>query len=187
MPRSQIIRLRNDFVEIDPRQWATEYDIDVNVGLGTGTQNEKTAILVQIDGKQEQILQQLGMDNPVVTLSQYTNTLSEIAEMAGFKDTSRFFNSGQSIDQKVQQQQQQQMAMDQQSAQAQANVPDPAVIKAQEELKLKREKMEADIALEREKMRLNFELRKQELEAELALRAQAKALGGNVSTNLPRA
>ena len=48
-------------------------------------------------------------------------------------------------------------------------------------------KMEADIALEREKMRLNFELRKQELEAELALRAQAKALGGNVSTNLPRA
>ena len=47
--------------------------------------------------------------------------------------------------------------------------------------------MEADIALEREKMRLNFELRKQELEAELALRAQAKALGGNVSTNLPRA
>ena len=187
MPRSQIIRLRNEFVEIDPRQWATEYDIDVNVGLGTGTQNEKTAMLVQIAGKQEQILQQLGMDNPVVSLSQYTNTLSEIAEMAGFKDTSRFFNSGQRIDQEVQQQQQQQMAMDQQAAQAQANVPDPAVIKAQEELKLKREKMEADIALEREKMRLNFELRKQELEAELALRAQAKELGGNVSTNLPRA
>ena len=187
MPRTQIIRLRNEFVEMDPRMWATEYDIEVNVGLGTGTQNEKTAMLVQIAGKQEQILQQLGMENPVVSLSQYTNTLSEIAEMAGFKDTSRFFNSGPKIDQQVQQQQQEKMTMEQQAMQAEQSQPDPAVIKAQEELKLKREKMEAEIALEREKMRLNFELRKQELEAELALRAQAAQLGGTVSTNLPRA
>ena len=79
------------------------------------------------------------------------------------------------------------MTMEQQAMQAEQSQPDPAVIKAQEELKLKREKMEAEIALEREKMRLNFELRKQELEAELALRAQAAQLGGTVSTNLPRA
>jgi hypothetical protein len=176
MPQAQIVRLRNQFVEMDPSTWATDYDIEVEVGLGNGRDEERLAMLVQIAGKQEQLLQQLGVTNPVVSVGQYVNTLKRIAEMAGFRDTSQFFNSGPQLE----------MAMAQQ-AQQQQQAPDPARQQAEAEIALKREKMQAEIALKQEEMRLDFELRKQELEAELALRAQSVQLGNPVSANLPRA
>lgn len=43
--------------------------------------------------KQEQILLQLGAENPLVSLEQYRNTLAELAGLAGFKDASRFFKN----------------------------------------------------------------------------------------------
>lgn len=175
MPRPQIIRLRNDFVEINPNNWATEFDIDVEVGLGNGKEDEKLAMLVQIAGKQEQLIQQLGINNPVVSLSQYINTLSEIAKMAGFKDTSKFFNQGQQLEQALLAQQQQQSG------------ENPELIKIQNELALKKQKIEAEIALDREKMMMEFELRKQELESELALKAQQQNLGLPTTPNIPRA
>ena len=175
MPRPQIIRLRNDFVEINPNNWATEFDIDVEVGLGNGKEDEKLAMLVQIAGKQEQLIQQLGINNPVVSVSQYINTLSEIAKMAGFKDTSKFFNQGQQLEQALLAQQQQQSG------------ENPELIKIQNELALKKQKIEAEIALDREKMMMEFELRKQELESELALKAQQQNLGLPTTPNIPRA
>ncbi len=174
MPQQQIIRLRNEFVEMDPSTWATEYDIEVEVGLGNGREDEKLQMLVQIAGKQEQLLQTLGPNNPVVSISQYVNTLSEIAKMAGFKDTSKFFNQGPQLDQAMQQQGQQQG-------------PDPALAKAEAEIAIKREKMQADIEIAREKMQMDYELRRQELESEFALRVESARLGNAVSSNLPRA
>ena len=174
MPQQQIIRLRNEFVEMDPSTWATEYDIEVEVGLGNGREDEKLQMLVQIAGEQKQLLQTLGPNNPVVSISQYVNTLSEIAKMAGFKDTSKFFNQGPQLDQAMQQQGQQQG-------------PDPALAKAEAEIAIKREKMQADIEIAREKMQMDYELRRQELESELALRAESARLGNAVSSNLPRA
>ncbi len=176
MPEAQIVRLRNEFVEMDPSTWATDYDIDVEVGLGNGREEEKMAMLVQIAGKQEQLLQTLGTNNPVVSAGQYVNTLKKIAEMAGFKDTQQFFNSGQQLEQAMAQQQQQQQ-----------QAPDPERQKFEAEIALKREKMQAEMALKQEEMKMDFELRRQELDAELALRAQSAQLGNPVSPNMPRA
>ena len=89
--KEQMIRLNNKFVPIDPSNWKHEYDLSVNVGLGSGQTNEKMAFLAQMAQKQEQILLQLGAENPLVNLQQYRNTLAELASMAGFKDASRFF------------------------------------------------------------------------------------------------
>ncbi len=86
------IRIRNKFVEVDPRGWNAEMDVVVNVGLGTGQTAEKMAFLGQVAGKQEQILQTLGAQNPLCDLSQYAGTLAKMVEMAGFKDTQAFFN-----------------------------------------------------------------------------------------------
>ena len=44
-----------------------------------------------------------------------------------------------------------------------------------------------ELELEREKFQQQLELRREELQAELDLRAQKAALGGDISTNLPRA
>ena len=50
-------------------------------------------VLAQMASKQEQILQTLGPQNPMVSLQQYANTLARIIELAGFKDVSAFINT----------------------------------------------------------------------------------------------
>ena len=171
------VRIRNEYVDIDPRAFDNEFDLEIDVGLGNGVEAEKMNMLVSIAGKQEQILQTLGASNPIVSASQYVNTLKKIAEMAGFKDTDQFFNSGEEVERSIQQAQQNQ--------QQQQNV-DIDRLKAEADIALKREKMRAELELEREKIQLELELRKAEFEAELSLRRQKLELGGEVSSNLPR-
>ena len=176
--KPRIVRLRNNFVPIDPREWTSEFDVVVQVGLGTADDEQKIAFLTQIAAKQEQILMQLGPNNPVVSMAQYVNTLRSIAEIGGFKDADQFFGSPQQI-QMMQQQQAQQPPQ-----------PDPAVAMKQQqmeaELALKREKMQADIQLERERMTMEMELRRQELQAEAELRMAKAVTDSQISTNLPR-
>ena len=88
-----MVRLNNEFVPIDPRYWDSDKDLVVNVAISKTSDAEKQAVLMQVAQKQEQILQQLGVNNPLVSLQQYSNTLSKLIEQAGFKDTKSFINS----------------------------------------------------------------------------------------------
>ena len=186
MDEERIVRIRNEYIPIDPSEWENEFDMSVDVGLGNGREDEKMAMLLQIAGKQEQLIQTLGMDNPIVKPSQYVNTLQKIIEMGGFKDSNQFFNSPEEMDELLAQQEQAQNSPD-------PNAPDPMAMEAQlerekfeAEIALKREKMMLDIELEREKAQQMLALRREELQAELDLRRQKIALGGDVSLNLPR-
>lgn len=174
----RVVRIRGEFVAIDPRAWDNEFDLSIEVGLGNGREEEKMGMLLQVAGKQEQMLQQFGPVNPVVKPSQYINTLKRIVEMAGFTDTEQFFSGGEQVDQALMQQAQQQ---------SQGGADQARMAEFQAEMELKKQKMEAELALEREKMQAELELRRFELEAELQLRQQKLAFGGNVSDNLPRA
>ena len=174
--KPKVFRLRNSFVPINPAEWKSQFDTIVQVGLGTTDDETKIAFLTQVAAKQEQILMQLGPQNPIVSMEQYVNTLRSIAEIGGFKDVDQFFNSPQMI--------RQQMMM--QQAQQQAPQPDPEIIKFEQEMALKREKMQLELELQREKMMMEIELRKQELAAEAELRIALAASGGSISTNLPR-
>ena len=88
-----MVRLNNEFVPIDPRYWDSDKDLIVNLAISKSSDAEKQAVLLQVANKQEQILQQLGVNNPLVSLQQYSNTLSKLIEQAGFKDTKSFINS----------------------------------------------------------------------------------------------
>jgi len=183
--KPRIVRLRNNFVPIDPREWTSEFDVVVQVGLGTADDEQKIAFLTQIAAKQEQILMQMGANNPLVSMGQYVNTLRSIAEVGGFKDADMFFNNPQ------------QMAMAEAQAAQQPPQPDPAQMQAQAEMQLKqqqaeaelalkREKMMADIELQREKMQMEMQLRQQELQLESELRIAKAVTDSQISTNLPR-
>ena len=185
--KPKMFRLRNNFVPINPAEWKSQFDTVVQVGLGTTDDETKIAFLTQIAAKQEQILMQLGPQNPIVSMPQYVNTLRSIAEIGGFKDADQFFNSPQMI--------QQQMMM--QAQQAQQPQPDPEMVKAQQEMEidrakmeqqiaLAREKMQAEIQIQREKMTMEMELRRQELQAEAELRVAKAVTDADISTNLPR-
>ncbi len=91
--KPRMVRLRNQWVPVDPRAWQATMDVTINVALGTGDSNEKLQQLMAIAAKQEQIMTTLGPANPLTTLNQYSATLRKMVELIGFKDASQFFNA----------------------------------------------------------------------------------------------
>ena len=77
-------------LNIDPREWDNMYNVTINVGLGNGTGNEKIAMLQMIMGKQEMMLQQYGLDNPLVDIKQYRQTLAKFINASGYRDDAQF-------------------------------------------------------------------------------------------------
>lgn len=76
---------------LDPSQWSPDAAISLHVAIATASRNSQLAHLNVIAGKQEQILLQLGPENPLVGLDQYANTLSMMTEAMGFRSSERFF------------------------------------------------------------------------------------------------
>ena len=89
--RQQMTRLNNQWAPIDPRHWDADMDVTVDIPLGGGNDMEKMQFLTTISAKQEQLLQQFGPENPIVSLRQYHSTLSRMVQLAGFMDPSAFF------------------------------------------------------------------------------------------------
>lgn len=87
------IRLRNEYVPLDPRVWETEYDMTVNVGLGTGTKDQQMAHLSNLMGIQAQMFTgPFGqMFPPQEIYTKIYNAAAKLAETAGFKDPNQFF------------------------------------------------------------------------------------------------
>jgi len=147
--KPRIVRMRGKYVTFDPRTWANEYDISVNVGLGSGDRDQKLAMLQMVLAKQEQIIQQYGPSNPLVSVGQYRNTLAKFIESAGFKDANEFMNE---------------ITPEQNAALSQPQPPAPdAQAKVAEMLaQVEREKTQAKSQIDAAKL----ELEKQTLEAE---------------------
>ena len=88
--KERIIKINNSFVPMNPREWDTQYNVTVNVGLGTGGKQEQLATMQMILSKQEEVIKGYGLNNPLVNLKQYRDTLAKFINMAGFKDDSAF-------------------------------------------------------------------------------------------------
>jgi hypothetical protein len=90
--QARMVRLTNEFVQLDPRGWDSGMDVMVNVALGRGTDQARMAMLTQIGNMQKEALAQLGPINPLTDLRKLYNTLAEMTNLAGFKDTSQFWS-----------------------------------------------------------------------------------------------
>jgi hypothetical protein len=138
--RARMIRLRNTFVPIDPRSWDAKMDVVVNVGVGDGTIEDRINILNQVAMRQEMLLKETGPNNPVVSVQQYTNTLTKMLQLAGIKDSQNYFN---------------QLPADFQLPQPPAPKPTPEEMLTQvqaQSIQADIEKKAAELQLEREKM-----------------------------------
>ena len=191
--QERVVRLRNEFVAIDPQEGNSGFDVIVNVGLGTADDEQKIAFLQAIASKQETILQTLGADNPICDLSQYVHTLRQITEIGGFKDANQFFKTPQAVQMQMQQQKAQKEGQPQQNPVMQAEMMkaqaeiEARKMKVEADINLAREKAIADIQLAREKMNAELEMRRQELGMEAELRMAKAVTDAEISTNLPRA
>src|SRR5262249_46437343 len=54
--QAQTVRLRNQWVTVDPRDWRARNDMTINVGLGTGSKAEQLAHLQLIIGAQKEAI-----------------------------------------------------------------------------------------------------------------------------------
>lgn len=159
--KPRMIKLRDKWTEMDPRTWNANMDVTVNVALGTGTTETKMAMLSNIAAKQEQILQTLGPSNPVVSIGQYVNTLRQMTELSGFKDSSKYFNE-LPIDFTFELPQK--LSPEEVLAQAQAKAVEADVAKKAAELEIKRENDHMIDARERERISGDQVLKRYELE-----------------------
>jgi hypothetical protein len=161
--KPRMVRLRNEWVQIDPRVWNANMDVTVNIGLGNGDANERIQALTMIAGKQEQIMQQFGLSNPVVTPAMYIKTIQKIIELSGFKDASSYFQS-LPPDFQMPQADQPKPTPEEVLAQVQAQSIQADIQKKAAELELKREQMIRDDDYRRDQLAQDLMLKKYELE-----------------------
>lgn len=152
--KEQVVRMRGEWVPVDPRTWNIDMDLKINVGLGMGTKAEQVQKLSVIAQKQEQLIMQLGLTNPVAPLPLYYNTLKKMCEAADLNPELFFKDPTQIM-----------------MAQAGApKPPDPRTVEAQQKMELAR--MEAQSRLEQSaqeaKLRSETDRMKAQSDAEIA-------------------
>jgi hypothetical protein len=160
--KPRMVRLRNEWVQIDPRAWDASMDVSVNIGLGNGDLGERMQGLTMIAGKQEQIMQQFGLGNPVVTPAMYIRTIQKIVELSGFKDASSYFQALPADFQMPQSEPK--PTPEEVLAQVQAQSIQADIQKKAAELELKREQMVRDDDYRRDQLAQDLMLKKYELE-----------------------
>jgi hypothetical protein len=156
--KARMVRMRNEWVQIDPRGWDAGMDANINIALGNGDTNERLQALMMILAKQEQILQQLGPQNPLVTPQQFSNTLRKIVELSGFKDSSSYF---------------QDIPADYVPPAPPAPKPTPEEILAQvqaESIKADIQKKAAELELQRQQMIMDDDLKRDQMAQDLYLK-----------------
>jgi len=160
--KPRMVRLRNEWVSIDPRVWDASMDVSVNIGLGNGDVNERLQALTMISQMQKAIVDQYGLDNPLVTPQMYSRTLQKMVELSGFKDASQYFQMIPADFQAPQQPPQ--PTPEEVLAQVQAESIQADIQKKAAELELKRQQMMRDDDFRRDQMAQDYLLKKYELE-----------------------
>jgi hypothetical protein len=86
--QQQTVRLRNQWVAVDPTQWKDRDDMTVNVGLGTGSKAERLAQLQMLIQAQTQAVQ-IGL----VSKENFYNSAKAMTTLMDLKDPDMFFVS----------------------------------------------------------------------------------------------
>jgi hypothetical protein len=165
-PKARVIRLRNKWVEMDPRSWNADMDLSISVGLGIGNKAQQIAVA---DGVL-QTMAELGA-TPFASLidkEKVYNALKRKFVAAGIKNIDEFLVEPQRDEQG--------------NVVAEEPQPDPETMKAQAELQLQQQKLQgeqqmmaAKLEMQQQEAALKIQLAREEAEAQ-AMLAREKAM-----------
>ncbi len=153
--KSRMLRLRGQWVEMDPREWATDMDMTVKVGLGTGDRPMQLATVMQLWSMAKDVgagAQKGSLQGPIVTMQTIYSLLKETVRLGGFKSVEQFFGDPTNAPPMPQQEQ-----------------PNPLIIAAQAEMEIARQKAEAEMALDAQKAQHQFVLDQQKAQHQAQL------------------
>lgn len=198
--KPDIIRLRNEWVEVDPRQWKTRSDMSISVGLGTGNKDQQLMHLQTILMAQKEAIP-LGIATP----KNIYNALAKLTMNAGFKNAEEFWTDpdmagpqppkkdplvqaeevkAQAEAQKVQFEAQHKERLAQvetqadiQKFQAQAELDQR---QAEQSAMLEQQRSQNDMQIEREKMALEAELKRYEIDKKAEVELQVAMFQANL-------
>lgn len=88
---AKVVRLRGQWVNVDPTSWRNDYDATVEVGLGYGDRDQQLVGAQQIALLQEK-LAGFPLTSDMVTREKVWETTTEICKSLGFKNAARFFD-----------------------------------------------------------------------------------------------
>ena len=129
--KAEVMRLRNSWVPIDPRQWKRRTDLQISVGLGTGNKDQMLQHLMMILQSQREAIQ-IGIASP----KNIYNALVKLTQNAGFKNPDEFWT-------------------DPEQAPPQPPQPDPNVQKAEIEAQDAEKQRQADIAVKQMELQMD--------------------------------
>jgi hypothetical protein len=147
--RRETVRLRNQWVTVDPRDWMKRDDMTVNVGLGTGSKTEQLAHLTSLIGLQKEALA-AGKSNLVSDDNLY-NSAKEFTKLVGLKNVDRYFT-------------------DPRTQPAPQAAPHPALIEMQLKNEIEKTQAQADIATQQKRIESEMALAQQKFELDKQLK-----------------
>lgn len=177
----QLMQLNGQYIPVRPDVWNSDMDVQINVGLGTGREQEKAAALNGMLQIQQQVYQQYGASNGLVSLTNIRNTLADILAASGIRNAERYFAP-------MTQETEQQMMQQAQQAQAQAQqqpMPDPNAAILQAEQMKAQAKMQTDLArlqFEAQKAAADNDLKRDQMAQDLLV--DAAKIAGQYGTNV---
>lgn len=90
---ARMVRLRNKWVEVNPRDWKDRMDVSATVGIGLGSKAQQAAIAQQLLQVDQQIIKmQGGVKGPLVSLENVYNKLAKLVEAVGWKTPDPYYS-----------------------------------------------------------------------------------------------
>ena len=142
------IKLRGQWVSVDPQAWRTKRDVRISVGVGAGNKESMQAQLMNMFGAQLQ-LAPVGLVKP----QHMHATMTELAKLAGFANPAKFWGDVSDI-----QPQPPQPSPDQVKAQSAMQIEqfkaqqDAMKAQAQQQIEMQKLQMQAELDRNREEM-----------------------------------
>lgn len=152
--KPRMVRLRDQWVPMDPNEWDTQFDMSINVGLGTGNKDQMLGHLMTLLQIQTQAVQmQQGIHGPLVTGENLYNTVAKLVENAGLKSPELYFTDPKNTPPQPPQPPQ----------------PDPEMVKVQQQGEIDKQKLQLDV----EKTKAQLALEQAKAQAEFGLKQQS--------------
>ena len=169
MDRPRTIKLRNKWIDIDPRSWNADMDAMVSLALGSGTQEQLGAAAMQMLDIQKQLVEyQGGTQGPMVDLKRIHNTLELLCFSQGIKNADAYFMDPE--------------GPEAQKIQPPPPKPDPKMIEAQGKLQIEGMKAQGDMAIKQQAMQGDLAIKKQAMEGDMALNYQGMMMDSMAAT-----
>ena len=145
--QAELVRLRGEWVPVDPRTWVKRNDLQISMNLGLGDRAQQLAFLSSVRQMQMEGLQ-IGVANP----GNVFNTQARMMRAAGYKDVTEFFQDPRQMP-------------------PQQPPPDPVQVQIQLEQARAQAQAQAQMAIEQMRQQADA----QKFQAEQQFKAQAEA------------